>query len=181
MKIRNGFVTNSSSSSYTCAVCNATVSGMDVDFIEYELAECGTCGNVICESHVEGDLEPTYDRFREYSKDQAEYYLTMAKEKNDADYLEWGQDHLKESKMTDDEIENSGCMEDFVYEFRHAIPSDMCPLCTMREVSDEMMIKHIEMSLGTRKEIKEQVKRLYKNKKELEDRYSKQFPKEEKE
>lgn len=30
MKIRNGFVSNSSSSSFTCDVCVETISGMDI-------------------------------------------------------------------------------------------------------------------------------------------------------
>lgn len=40
MKIRTGFVSNSSSSSFICDVCGDTVSGVDIEFAWYELGSC---------------------------------------------------------------------------------------------------------------------------------------------
>lgn len=40
MKIRAGFVSNSSSSSFICDVCGDEVSGVDIDFTWYELGIC---------------------------------------------------------------------------------------------------------------------------------------------
>jgi hypothetical protein len=50
MKYRTGFVSNSSSSSYTCVVCGREESGMDLD-----LSECDMVGSdygVYCEEHL---------------------------------------------------------------------------------------------------------------------------------
>lgn len=40
MKIRAGFVSNSSSSSFICDVCGDTVSGIDIEYAWYELGIC---------------------------------------------------------------------------------------------------------------------------------------------
>jgi len=40
MKIRNRFVSNSSSSSFTCAVCGNTQSGYDMSLNDFEMSRC---------------------------------------------------------------------------------------------------------------------------------------------
>lgn len=40
MKIRNGFVSNSSSSSFICDVCGEEITGMGISFEDYNLCEC---------------------------------------------------------------------------------------------------------------------------------------------
>ena len=40
MKIRYGFVSNSSSSSFTCLVCGSTESGMDACASDFDFVEC---------------------------------------------------------------------------------------------------------------------------------------------
>jgi hypothetical protein len=50
MKIRNGFVSNSSSSSFTCDVCGESQSGMDMGLSEAGMFECEN-GHTCCESH----------------------------------------------------------------------------------------------------------------------------------
>jgi len=52
MKIRTGFVSNSSSSSFTCDVCDHTVSGMDMCLSEAYMYECVN-GHVMCDDHVD--------------------------------------------------------------------------------------------------------------------------------
>jgi len=50
MKIRTGFVSNSSSSSFTCSVCGETYSGMDTSPSDFEMFECKN-GHYICDEH----------------------------------------------------------------------------------------------------------------------------------
>jgi len=50
MKIRTGFVSNSSSSSFTCEFCGREDSGWDMTASEAEMCECEN-GHVICQSH----------------------------------------------------------------------------------------------------------------------------------
>lgn len=56
MKIRNGFVSNSSSSSFICQICNHTEVGMDLGLEEAGFVECVN-GHTFCESHILGKVE----------------------------------------------------------------------------------------------------------------------------
>ena len=52
MKFRSSFITNSSSSSYTCELCKETYSGWDLSLTEAEMLECVN-GHNICEHHFD--------------------------------------------------------------------------------------------------------------------------------
>lgn len=62
MKIRNGFVSNSSSSSFVCEVCNHTETGFDVGYEDVGFVRCEN-GHIMCEGHlINPDLnEPVVD------------------------------------------------------------------------------------------------------------------------
>ncbi len=51
MKIRQGFVSNSSSSSFTCVVCGQTYSGWDACLDDAEMYRCLN-GHEFCEGHA---------------------------------------------------------------------------------------------------------------------------------
>jgi hypothetical protein len=50
MKFRNGFVTNSSSSSFICDVCGETASGYDMSMEDEQMHECKN-GHTFCDDH----------------------------------------------------------------------------------------------------------------------------------
>lgn len=58
MKIRQGFVSNSSSSSYTCVVCGETVSGMDLGHADDDYGSTGMFDcerkHTVCKKHAVG-------------------------------------------------------------------------------------------------------------------------------
>ena len=60
MKVRNGFVSNSSSSSFICEVCNGTESGWDACMSEVEMFECAN-GHTLHESCSPNFETPTED------------------------------------------------------------------------------------------------------------------------
>ncbi len=55
MKYRSSFVTNSSSSSYTCNICGEDASGWDLCLSEAEMVECIN-GHTLCETHIDSKL-----------------------------------------------------------------------------------------------------------------------------
>lgn len=60
MKIRQGFVSNSSSSSYICTVCRETYSGWDASLRDAEMRQCEK-GHTFCEAHLLGEAGPDED------------------------------------------------------------------------------------------------------------------------
>jgi hypothetical protein len=51
MKYRTGFVSNSSSTSFTCCICGNTESGMDLCLSDAQMCECEH-GHIMCNSEV---------------------------------------------------------------------------------------------------------------------------------
>jgi len=55
MKIRTGFVSNSSSSSFTCEFCGRADSGWDMTASEADMCECEN-GHLLCQSHIVSEV-----------------------------------------------------------------------------------------------------------------------------
>mgnify|MGYP001102798176 CR=1 FL=1 len=51
MKLRHGFVSNSSSSSFTCGVCGRTESGYDAGPEDFDMSRC-EAGHKYCNHHA---------------------------------------------------------------------------------------------------------------------------------
>lgn len=86
MKIRQGFVTNSSSSSFVCCMCDAQEEGWDASPSDFGWTTCEH-GHIICEKCMPaGETEETEDRellskycpictFKEYDRREMAGYL----------------------------------------------------------------------------------------------------------
>ena len=64
MKIRKGFVSNSSSSSFICDVCGNAESGMDFSVSDANMFECEN-GHTVCVDHMNQGLPSREDEFYE--------------------------------------------------------------------------------------------------------------------
>jgi hypothetical protein len=64
MKVRLGFVSNSSSSSFICSVCGEVESGMDASLSDFGMFECKN-GHTVCESHLSKEDKEKFDKMRE--------------------------------------------------------------------------------------------------------------------
>jgi len=131
MKIRKGFVSNSSSSSYTCEVCGETVSGMDIG---HGYGDEGTgmfdCenGHTVCTKHAIGI---TKDR---WSDNFSEILLKQYKEK------------LAAKGEDTDDID-----EDDVHDSFYSTPAELCPICQMTAFRDEDMLAWCLKKLETKR------------------------------
>lgn len=70
MKIRNGFVSNSSSSSFICNVCGRTESGWDMELSDAEMLECKN-GHTFCEKEAINLIKD--DNFEPYAACSSKY------------------------------------------------------------------------------------------------------------
>lgn len=143
MKYRKDFVTNSSSSSYTCEICGATESGFDLSLSDAEMVECEN-GHVICESEML--VMPREDLIAMLVKN----YFHVAEQYDD---------------KSDDEILRSYLREDDV---RYRIPECCCPICQFIEYSQHDLAKYLEKKYKvSRDEVFEKVKQINKRRKKL--------------
>ncbi len=85
MKARNGFISNSSSTSFICDICGEEASGWDMGIDEAEMRECAN-GHITCNRHdievrkfdewkdkIEDDKSEEAEDFRDYGKVPAEF------------------------------------------------------------------------------------------------------------
>jgi len=148
MKIRNGFVSNSSSSSFTCDVCGETQSGMDMSRSEAGMIECEN-GHTLCESHqIASDI--TMDEKRKKliaNVEESSYYKTRPREKT----------------VELDEIVNY--TEEDVDDHYHQLTDDRghstheCPICMFQELeTNAAFIYLLHRSNLTKKDLLEELK-----------------------
>ena len=101
MKIRTGFVSNSSTSSFICEICGGTEAGMDISLSEVGMIECQT-------GHV-------------YHTDCASSFVKT-------------EEHMIEDKYGGEQVSE-----------------DFCPVCTLKVVSDDTMLKYVLHETGQNK------------------------------
>lgn len=102
MKIRNGFVSNSSSSSFICQICNATETGFDADYHDFGFIRCEN-GHMFCETHLI-DVEES----KEADVPNDDYDITEVKcpicSYQELSYSDIKRYFLKETAITIDEV-----------------------------------------------------------------------------
>lgn len=161
MKIRLGFVSNSSSSSYICEVCDDITAGENIDFSDYEIHQC-VVGHVCCDNH---GTEPKFDR---------ELLLKLL---NDTKIMRQGAGWLKESDparyaegiasvqkdldevftVSDDEFDNLAetIVEAYEYSNRYELPKAFCLICNMERIGSDDMFAYLLKKSGMCKTVVE--------------------------
>jgi len=141
MKIRLGFVSNSSSSSYTCDVCNYTTSGMDLGYSEADMMSCVN-GHEFCTGHAI-DWEMTWE-------DKKAYFLSIWSITKDG-YKK----HLVESIDSEEKCDLIVNKLDLNVDYDcYEVPPQVCPLCTFGEVYERDALAYMLKVAGrTEKEL----------------------------
>lgn len=148
MKFRKDFVTNSSSSSYTCDICGATESGWDMSLEEAGMVECVN-GHTICKDEL---LEIP-------RKELIKKILESGYEKESEEELNGQYDDDSLLDIFWDQEDN-----------RYAAPEEFCPICQFIEYSQYDLGKYLEKEYKvSRSDVFAKVKAVNKRRKKLYD------------
>lgn len=159
-KIRNGFVSNSSSSSFVCDLCGYETSGWDMCLSEAEMFECEN-GHTLCDEHM---LEPTQEWLNKYI-----YEIKEACKISDEEFNEWiKEQQIDLNNVTIDNIRELdhefGCGDSFRYD----VPECLCPLCNFEELCmEDAMAYLLKTTSYTTEEVFEYVKSINKRRKKI--------------
>ena len=140
MKIRNGFVSNSSSSSFTCSICGAVYEGWDASPHDSSF-DCSVCENehILCNEHLKEDPQPAMNKGCDHEFDR--------------DTVKFCPECGKEAWVEDDE---------------GYISAKCCPICQFEVYDEYEMSKYLEKTRGiSRDEVFAEVKAINKRRKKL--------------
>ena len=159
MKIRVGFVSNSSSSSFVCDICGEEYSGMDVSLSDAEMVSCGP--HTFCKSHLSRPL-PIGADFK--TKAEAEVFIRKLTPYNLDRYMK------ELSEIDDDELQDF--MDNFINDtdFDSELPEEDCPLCQFDDmIGDDMAAFLLHTSHQTKEDILKLVKKDFKSYKDFQE------------
>jgi len=131
MKIRRGFVSNSSSSSFICVICGAAEGGYDVSLEDCGMVECFN-EHIMCEDHV----RPIDDIEIEGVKGFLISYLSKWEDQEEARAF------MEKVSLAETMDQITKAIEEDEGEFcEQFILPQACPICRNEELSEEDMIK----------------------------------------
>lgn len=159
-KIRNGFVSNSSSSSFVCDLCGYETSGWDMCLNEAEMFECEN-GHTLCDEHM---LQPTQEWLNEYI-----YKIKESRQISDEEFSEWIEEQqIDINNITEENIRELDCRFGYGDAFRYDVPECLCPLCNFEELSMEDAKEYLKKTTSyTIDEVFEYVKSINKRRKKV--------------
>ncbi len=133
MKIRTGFVSNSSASSFVCNICNKIESfGNGPE--QYDSWKFVTCerGHDFCEKHMTNNI---FEKIN--SEDNPlELYQKLHREIYNDTELEYDERDLH------DDFINNDSVSDMLYDLRYSCPSEYCPICSFENISNVDFLKY---------------------------------------
>jgi len=150
MKKRTGWVSNSSSSSFICDACGHDVSGWDMSLSEAEMVQCSK-GHTFCDSEL---VHPIISKtgLVSYAKEQLNYYQKIAKEHKTDESEHYSVGYVRSYTDLLEEIESAEEFdaEEFYEEhegsfeeIRYGVGSDLCPICSLSVITDNILIKFL--------------------------------------
>jgi len=153
MKVRSGFVSNSSSSSFVCDICHEVQSGMDMCLSDAQMSRCVN-GHTFCDEHRGSEIAPGI---------QLQLLINLLEDSKNSSYMQEirtalspkmdGLDKAKGASYCSDAIEAVYAeFQDWIEdEWPHDVPACMCPICTFQSVFPSDVYKYLLKRLGVSK------------------------------
>lgn len=123
MKVRNGFVSNSSSSSFVCNICGETEGGYDCSLDEVGMAECEH-GHIFHKSHADKDFfedSTREEKYKALKKYFSKYYNGYGVNKLEKDYNNVDMDDEEFAEKYNADLADVVC--------DCGVPEEYCPVC----------------------------------------------------
>lgn len=173
MIVRLGFVSNSSSSSYTCTVCGNTESGWDLGLTDAYMFECEK-GHVCCDDHR---LTPSVSAVKEHlvAAARAREPSKWTKENPEclADFRQRREDAIAAAEAITLDMDLDAVLENedlFPEGERYEAPDLFCPVCQLQHVIPEDVLAYLLQQTGrTKEEVETEIKSRFKVLTELRD------------
>ena len=158
MKIRNGFVANSSSSSYVCDVCYYAEGGYAISLSDVGMCEC-VVGHTFCESHVIGDrsILPKIEAIKTCQEKIASKWISD-------EFKLYAEELLSKILAVEEEdweefYYDNNIAEVLDYDGIYNIPKSFCPICTMEHITEDMKLQYFAKKMGiSEKEMTDEIK-----------------------
>lgn len=157
MKIRNGFVSNSSSSSFICDVCGTVECGYDASMSDFGMINCEN-GHTLHERCVQ-NLTIDYKLIiTDFIKERENY----SNKDYFKDVFEKFNEILKHEEITEED-------KDIISEYTDEkyIPAYNCPVCNLNHINDDIKVKYITKKLNV--DIDSEIRNQFKTLKEVEE------------
>ena len=153
MKIRNGFVSNSSSSSFVCNVCGEDQSGWDIGLEEAQMHECVN-GHIFCDTHMTSEQNLDYVEIKKFCLEN------VPSDEYDKEEIE---------AMDNDDLRDLAGEWEYFEDDRYECPAEMCPICSFSEVNADDVYLYLLKKAGlSENSFLKQLKTEFKNYKEFE-------------
>lgn len=142
MKIRRGFVSNSSSSSFVCDVCGGEYSGMNASLEDAEMVQCKN-GHIVCIDHL---------IFDDYNTKEVLEYAKRCLDESDEMYVKCHEKRNEIQRCLDDNLDD---IANYLYDFivrgceNKSMVHLFCPLCRFTDVSTTEATQYLLKSNDT--------------------------------
>lgn len=147
MKIRSGFVSNSSSSSFICKVCGTLEGGYNVSLQDCGMERC-QAGHTFCQCHMTGKTTSSFEERKEWARDSVKAHKYKSQESKDRIISRIN------SAFDDDEL------DEVVAEEIDGVSPHKCPICSFESVdADDLFCWYLKKNGLTVEQLASSLKR----------------------